>query len=193
MKTLLALGLTLVPALAYADAPDLTDQPSSSTVSTTTGRFYVAGLYAPMTSERLGGDSIAAEAGYRIGDSPLWVHGKYVSGVVNNGLFGNLGITLWQARAGAEGRACLLDGALCGIAGLDLGLQHSATHKYEGVPLVDQHLAMTTVTDRPIAVPRIAIDAKITHGLRVRPGAELVVDNHGYNGVAAGAGLAYQW
>jgi len=177
-------------SLALADG---TQEPMDTPPARADAGSYVTTQVALVTSDHRSGSDVAFEGGYRLGESPLWLHGKLAYGGVDDNWLSSTQVGLFQARLGVEARTCQLDGAVCELGGVDAGYQRRTTYTYEGEIFVDQHLAMTTVDNAPIVAARAGLDMRLHAGLRIRPEVELVATQHGYDGVAAGGGLAYQW
>lgn len=143
-----------------------------------------AGGMAGVT-EQLVGIAGTVDGAARVGTSPVWVHVGIAKGVLSGFLDGGQG-TMQETRAGAEARGCMLHGAACAEAGVDLG--------YEDVHFEDPanpSLLMPTDDARAIVVPRVGLDLGGT--VRVRPGFEVALADHGGFDVDATLAVAYLW
>jgi hypothetical protein len=77
----------------------------------------------------------------------------------------------------------VLDGSVCGVAGIDLGVRHS---------YLDAEYDHYDSTDG-ILVERVGVDIGSKH-LRFRPGLEIDEStNRALDGLAFTAGIAYAW
>jgi hypothetical protein len=194
MKNVVVLvGVLLVTATAYAE-PALTASVPAEPALAAPGLVPVVPQAAaqPTTyvaaGAAFGGDrggvylNPTLDIGYRI-DRGLWAHAKLVGG-------GNFGLdesttagSRFAASAGIEARPCVLDGALCGIAGIDLGVRHS---------YLDAEYDHYNSTDG-ILVEHVGLDVGTKH-VRVRPTLEVDESNvRAFDGIALGAGIAYVW
>jgi hypothetical protein len=124
------------------------------------------------------------ELGYRLdANGALWAHAKLVGG--NN--FGIDETTHAGSRivgsAGIETRPCVLDGAVCGVAGIDLGARHT---------YLDAEYDHVDVTDA-VLIERLGFDVGTRH-LRFRPDVEISESStRALDGLALAAGVAYVW
>jgi hypothetical protein len=108
-------------------------------------------------SDRHSNMGAAADLGYHLGDTPLWVHAHAAWGGEI------LDSETWQLRAGIEARKCR--GLACGYAGLDLGYQRDHMSEFFAMPS-----QMETAHDLVIA-PRAGLE--FGNALKVRLGVEL--------------------
>jgi hypothetical protein len=113
------------------------------------------------------------------GSGPAWFRGTITVGGLTD-LNASTG-TLIEGRAGAQISGCVLDGTVCGLASIDLGLRHGQ------VNATYHHLDSTA----PVVVPQIALDFG-TGQLRLRPALELAFGSD-LSGGGLSLGAAYLW
>jgi len=170
------LGLaSVIASTSLANAEPLAVTASGETTS------YVQGGAAA------GGDNIVGlylastlEGGYRLGDTPLWVHGMLLAGKgggVDEPVFDSY---MMQARLGVEARGCVAS-AICAIAGVDAAYRHEML-----MAEYDSRRA-----DDAIVIPRVGLD--IGGRVRLRPGIELGLGRGGLASMGVTAAIAYQW
>lgn len=151
-------------------------------------------------NERVPDGTATLDGAYRLGDLPLWLHGRFGFGEILNAPGEEGGGTFVQLRAGAETRGCVLDGYACATAGLDLGYEQARYWGFldAGEPLagllgvdVPATPIISTIDHHAIAVPRVGLD--LGGAVRFRPGVELALDTHGINGGDVTLAVAYTW
>jgi hypothetical protein len=183
-KTLLGIAFVVGSTSLVHAQPSLTE-PTPSLVASTTQEKPDLYIQSGLTA---GGDDIVGlyagytlEGGYRLNDSPLWVHAMMIAGKgagVDEPVYNSY---LWQLRGGIEARGCLIPAA-CAVAGVDAGLRHEMLMaEYDNRRATDA-----------IVAPRIGLDIGTRH-FRLRPGLEMQLDRTGWAGVGATAAVAYQW
>ena len=142
----------------------------------------------------------AFDGGLRLRDSDAWLHAAVsYSGVGDDQGPGSNG----QLRAGFEGRACVWNGAACGLDGIDVGYQRGRWADREDA-------SHNESSDALVAIPRFGLDLG-GKNLRARIGIEIDwaivawrarqsatggksdVSPGSLVGVELGAGVAYQW
>jgi hypothetical protein len=186
------LGLTLLALVSTTAVAAAQPSLTAATPADHTAAIYVqGGAMVGANDGYLAGSAVLA-GGLQLGESPLWVHGQVVHGAVDQ-LFGEGSGTLDQARLGLELRECAVHGIVCGIAGIDAGIQH--TH-YVGseANLFDASASeplMTMDHAAGIAVARVGLDIGGKH-LRYRPEIEMAYDGAA-NGVDLVQSLAWQF
>lgn len=158
-----------------------------------------AGVMAGI-NERVPDGAATLDGDYRLGDSPLWLHGRFAFGDVMAQLGEPGGGTLVQLRAGVLARGCVLDDHACATAGLDLGYEQARYWGLleSGAPLagllgvdVPARPIISTLVHHAIAVPRVGLD--LGGAVRLRPGVELAFDGHGIDGGDVTLAIAYTW
>jgi hypothetical protein len=182
MKTLLVLSASLfATSIAHAEPAVST---TATTASTEPASYLAAGVL-------LGGDhaivgAVTLDGGYQLRGS-LFLHGLVAKGTAAGVDEPNYSSSYDAARIGLEERACLVD-ALCGYAGLDVGVRHVDYMAEDD----------NTNTTGVVVIPRFGLDVGSSH-LRFRPGIEGIIDgshNHslaGFDGVDLTAAVAYRW
>ena len=143
---------------------------------------------------QLAGVAATFEAGFRVHESALWVHTEIgTSALGSDFLFGTRGGASQDVRIGVEKRSCAAGRQIgCAFLGVDAGYRHTHVDTYSGDGF-DSTVVMSTDDHSPIVVGRAGVDFGMPRGLRVRPQVEVVADEHGFGGFAAGLGLAAQW
>lgn len=150
-------ALALAPAAVHAEPA-----PESS-------RFVEGGMAFGAAEPVIGWNLMATvAAGIQIA-GPWWAHAAFAYGPTIDNLGGhglNNGRNL-AVHAGAEGRWCSSrGGALCGIAGLDLGGQHGSWAPNNGYLMSASSTAL-------VAIPRVGVDVGTT---RIRARVDLEAD-----------------
>ena len=143
--------------------------------------------------------TLSASGGVRVGSSDVWIHAAVADGnaaVVEDNGSG----TYLQLRGGPELRKCVLNGAVCGIGGVDIGMEH-ATYS-EPMGLSSSAQMVVDDTTHTIAVPHLGFDLGGKH-LRYRPSIQLPISlssagatdqfGHGVTGIDATGSIAYVW
>ena len=170
------------PALTTEAGPS-TEPKSEPKVDRVQTGYIASGVMLAADQGLVG--AVMIEGGHRLGDGPLWLHveaERGAAGGVDEPTYrGNYA----AGRAGVEARSCVLDGVLCGMAGLDLGVRH-----------VDYMAEYDQANDTgAIVVPRIGLDVGSKH-LRLRPGLDAIIEpakSSAVTGLAMTAGVAYVW
>jgi hypothetical protein len=179
--------LVVAPAIAAADPPE--------------SLHYVEGGALFGAAQPVIGWNVMATAavGTRV-EGPWWLRGSFGYGrtIDNLGGHGPNGGTHLVARGGAEGRWC--ESArewLCGIAGVDLGVQHG-TWSHTSYPMPDPVLDSATSL---VIVPRVGVDTG-SPTLRARfdleadvalAGSDTAMGDRRTAGVELGLGMVYAW
>ena len=165
-----------------------------------TARFDAAIGVMVGINERVPDGTLTLDGAYRLGETPVWLHGRFAFGNVMAQLGETGGGNFVQLRAGAEARGCVLDNHACATAGLDLGYEQARYFGEidSGAPLagllgvdVPTRPIMSTIDHHAIAVPRVGLD--LGGAVRFRPGVELALDDHGINGGDVTLAVAYTW
>jgi len=176
-KTLLGIAFVVGSTSLVRAQPSLT----ASTTPETPDRVYVQ---AGMTA---GADDIVGlysgatlEAGYRLNDSPLWVHAMMIGGKgagIDEPVYDS---SMLQLRGGIEARGCLVTAA-CAVMGVDAGIRNEMLMaEYDNRRTIDA-----------IVATRVGLDLGTRH-FRFRPGLEMQLDRTGWAGAGAMMGIAYQ-
>jgi hypothetical protein len=164
------------PALVAPESPPGPPSPPSPP----TGVYLEPGLAIGVTQVGVYG-AVRLDGGYRIGDSPLWIHGRLGQGSMAQIDGGAMDSSFTELRIGLEARGCVLDGIACLVGGADGGYRHEmlmASQEHDDVQLA-------------VAIARLGLDVGTRH-LRFRPGVETSVNRDGL-GLGVTAGIAYTW
>lgn len=161
-----------------------------------TSRFVEGGMAFGAAEPVIGWNLMATVAGgYRI-SGPWWLHAAYAYGPTID----NLGAHRFNRgrnmvlHAGAEGRWCSSrDGALCGIAGLDLGGQYGTWQQPD-----NPYVMPSTSSTAFLAIPHVGLDAgtpRIRARLDLDADAALVARHSatGIIGIELAAGVWVAW
>lgn len=182
MKTLLVISASLFATSVVHAEPAAT---ATATVASPQPVSYLAG------GVLIGGDhaivgAVTLDGGYQLRGS-LFVHALVATGTAGGVDEPSYNSSYHAARLGLEERGCLVD-ALCGYAGLDVGVRHvDYMAEYD-----------STNTTGAVVVPRIGLDVGSSH-LRFRPGIEGILDGSrnnsiaGFDGIDLTAAVAYRW
>ncbi|HET9987652.1 MAG TPA: hypothetical protein VFQ65_04015 [Kofleriaceae bacterium] len=184
------LGLTFLALVSTTAVAAAQPAVTASTPADHAPAVYVEGGAMVGANDAYLTASAVLAGGLQLGDSPLWVHGQVVHGALGQ-LFGDGSGTLDQARLGLELRECTLSGIVCGIAGIDAGIQHThfVGHADNLFDSTSSEPPMTTDRAAGIAVLRVGLDVGGKH-LRYRPEIEMSYDG-GANGVDLMQSLAW--
>ena len=173
-----ATAASLLATTAIAGAQPSLVEPVAAPAPAT-GAYLEPGVEAGLTRGGFYG-ALQLDGGYRLGDTPLWLHGRFAHG----GMAGIDEVTMssdfTEARAGIEARTCGFQGLVCLVGGLDAGYRH-------------QRLLAQYDDERDnlaAAIARLGLDVGGKH-LRFRTGVESGVDQGGWNGLGLTTGLAY--
>jgi len=191
-------ALTLAALISLVSSTALADTAVEAVHASQPAHYVQAGLMAGGAAPVAGLNIMGAvEAGKRLGDSPAWIHTAAAFGASGDdqGPGSN-----FQLRVGIEGRACALEGRLCGVGGVDAGYQAGRWSDRDDA-------SRNESVDALVMVPRLGVDAG---GSRVRVRLALEADyavvaqrepsssgetgnGPGLVGVELGLGVAYQW
>lgn len=126
--------------------------------------------------------AVELDGGHRLGDTPLWLHGRFAQGNLSRIEEKTMSSDFTEARLGLEARGCVFAGIACLVAGVDLGYRHEMYVSDFGRGTAD--LGLSTA--------RLGLDLGSPH-LRFRPSVETGVQQGGWLGLGVTAGLAYTW
>ena len=155
--------------------------------------FGVAGVLGDV--DALQSTSFAVEGGNHY-DSGVGLHGAASIGGLHAGFlehFDGSG-SVAQLRGGLEGRACSKQRRLCGLLGVDAGVEHVV---YDGTITGDLVFfgpppSMYVHRDDVSALGVLRAGLDVGSAVRFRPGLEVAVDDHGAT-LGLSLGGAYQW
>ena len=181
-----AFAATPAAATAYAVTPAPTAPPAAPPEPRDAVRAYLEpGLAAGVATTLYA--AVQLDAGYRLGDSSLWLHGRVAHGTFTTIIDRVLSSDLTEARLGLEARGCSDNGIACIVGGVDFAYRHELLSTVDG----DEPPHTTDVTFAA-AIARVGLDLGITH-LRIRPSLELGVRQGGLSNAGFTTGLAVVW
>jgi hypothetical protein len=189
-----------VALLAWSASPAVAQTAVVAVVPGSPGRYLQAGGMIGAAAPVVGLNLMAAfDGGLRLGDGGAWVHAAVSYGALGDDQGpGSNG----QLRGGIEGRACVWNGAACGVDGIDIGYQRGRWADRDDP-------SHNESSDALVAIPRLGLDVG-GESLRARIGIEIdyaVIARQERQspsggtshvsprlvGVELGAGIGYQW
>ena len=181
-------AFTAAPATAttYATMPASSATPAAPTdLHDAVHAYLEPGVAAGVATSLYG--AVELDGGYRLGDSPLWLHGR-----VSHGAFATfsdrvLGSDLTEARLGLEARGCSDNDIACLVGGVDFAYRHEMLSTANEDPTPN-----TTNITFVAAIARVGLDLGTKH-VRFRPSVELGVRQGGWSNLGATTGLAFAW